>query len=1235
MRASGRWWRGGVAFVAVAAGLACADYLTGPQAGERPDPPVLVRATLQPDSIVIVTDSAVVDLVVEGRSRTGLDSVRAVLRSPSASERQSCTMTGPTDGTRGDGTWQCSLPFAPGSESGSWRIDSLGLFSTNDPQGSRVWTGMELEVAAAAPALEVVGTPPVPTAITISPDTIFLPTSASVGTFIATVLSQYGTAIPDAVISWQSVNPVVATVNSTGNVTPIGVGVTAIVASADSFSAEGIVVVPQTETLLAVDPVSLVFDGPGQSAQLVVTVLDQFGDTMSAPVSFESASPTVATVDTLGLVQAVAEGGTEIRVRVGVLEETVAVSVAGAPIDPVNQWVNAAGGAFDDPANWSRGAVPGTGDTAVVQLAGTYTIDISAAASIGILLVGGDSARPVLRITSDTLTVADSANFALGARLELVAGGLAGPGRIVVADTLRWLGGEMRGPGLTVIQSTGTALIEGATPKQLRDRFVRVEGAALWSAGTLHVSRFGVFVGSATSAVTMLSGTATALYPGDPNPGEFRSQGVVEFSGAAGTTTFGSQLILDASSHVRVRAGRVVRGGQVGDNSVLISGTLTVDADGIFEASAPAANRRGVRFQSMSRLEGTGTLRHVLGWMDVLGNLNIERLELDSDRIFVRSADTARVAKVRMVRGGISFLSGAPTTLQVSDSLTWTAGTVSGVGTLHALPAVRTLLDAVGSRAVVSQARLLVDGELILSNGSLSVQSGGLLEVSPAGMLELDGDRSIGAEIAINPASLPRVLIEGELVKSSGIGTATIFPALINRGRITVAAGTLTAGYSFAHEFGAVLRGSGFVDVRGALSTLLAGVIAPGTYPALLSGTPSVGFLGFRDNVSLEPTARLDIEVGGTSLATTDVVRAIGTLTAGGTLQLSGATGFVPAAGDTIPVLQYATRAGAFSAVTGLDFAVANGGPVLDTLWLADRLVLVAASDSGGGETPNLTGVLVFSSDRDGTRDIYLKDLATGAVRQVTNNALTNNGGRLSPDRTRLAYSDFQFSNNQPLQIVNADGTGNQVTVQTAFYGTSPSWSPDGTLLYFTNRISNIINVWEALASDPTQRRQVTTNTLAATGTFGAKVSPDGTRVVFAEASDRIVTVRVSDGGDRRVLYEGGAASSVDPDWSPDGTAIVFTGTTATGASEVRVVNAATSVIRTVVSFGTDEGFAASASWSPDGTYIVFARNILTGLEYEIWAVRADGTGAPFLVEDLPGWDYPSHWVQSVPFSIP
>jgi Tol biopolymer transport system component len=162
-------------------------------------------------------------------------------------------------------------------------------------------------------------------------------------------------------------------------------------------------------------------------------------------------------------------------------------------------------------------------------------------------------------------------------------------------------------------------------------------------------------------------------------------------------------------------------------------------------------------------------------------------------------------------------------------------------------------------------------------------------------------------------------------------------------------------------------------------------------------------------------------------------------------------------------------------------------------------------------------------------------------------------------------------------------------------------WSPDGTQLAFVRRDESRNLQISVIDDTGTAERQLTSG---ASGSRHPDWSPDGTRIAYTvqessstcpEPNSNIFVMDVSE-GDRQRLTEGCGEGNRMPDWSPDGTRILFT-SERSGAAQLYVMQAD----------GTGEtkladGEASYAKWSPDGERIAFVRGA------EVWVMDADGS---------------------------
>src|SRR5205085_7866364 len=109
----------------------------------------------------------------------------------------------------------------------------------------------------------------------------------------------------------------------------------------------------------------------------------------------------------------------------------------------------------------------------------------------------------------------------------------------------------------------------------------------------------------------------------------------------------------------------------------------------------------------------------------------------------------------------------------------------------------------------------------------------------------------------------------------------------------------------------------GGAGVTGAGQVNFESDVTPGFSPASIS---------FGGNVALNSTARLKMEIGGTTPGTQfDQVHVAGQLSLDGTLQISLINNFHPALGNSFDILDWGSLTGTFST---LELPTLSGGPL-------------------------------------------------------------------------------------------------------------------------------------------------------------------------------------------------------------------------------------------------------------------------------------------------------------------
>ena len=235
--------------------------------------------------------------------------------------------------------------------------------------------------------------------------------------------------------------------------------------------------------------------------------------------------------------------------------------------------------------------------------------------------------------------------------------------------------------------------------------------------------------------------------------------------------------------------------------------------------------------------------------------------------------------------------------------------------------------------------------------------------------------------------------------------------------------------------------------------------------------------------------------------------------------------------------------------------------------------------------------------------------------RSVGSTAITPDGSTVAwVVRTPLMEGE-QSEYLSHIWVADADGTGARQFTRGEESATSPSFSPDGSLLAFTSSRSGENQVWVM----PLAGGEAWQATAAANGVGSYRWSPDGSRIAFQMTDpeteeeeqakkEKSYIIRVDQNYKYSHLYVSevgdGSGEPAEPhrvtegdfhvtgfDWSPDGSRLVFSHradpriNTARLSGDIAVVVVETGMVTQIV---TGEGVEGSPEWSPDGRWIAY-----------------------------------------------
>ncbi len=290
-------------------------------------------------------------------------------------------------------------------------------------------------------------------------------------------------------------------------------------------------------------------------------------------------------------------------------------------------------------------------------------------------------------------------------------------------------------------------------------------------------------------------------------------------------------------------------------------------------------------------------------------------------------------------------------------------------------------------------------------------------------------------------------------------------------------------------------------------------------------------------------------------------------------------------------------------------------------------VVPLAGTPMGGG-----SGQIAYSSNRSGLPQIYLLDIASQEVVQVTDMVEGACQPSWSPDGEKLVFitpckgmDDIYYE--ASLYIINADGTG-LTPISTVPGGDfDPNWSPDGKSIAFTSLRTGQMEIF--VFDVKTESIAQVTKGVSSIEARQPAWSPDGSQIAYTLKRFGVYQIWVmnSDGTNQRQIVRSGTSfSDYLPTWSHDGQLILFNQRCSTSFCLPYVMRI--SGTDRSVEQGTRLPFNVltieDVEYSPDGFWLVYEGEE-TGENNDILYMTVSGANRTRLTSDA-GLDFDPTW---------
>ena len=269
---------------------------------------------------------------------------------------------------------------------------------------------------------------------------------------------------------------------------------------------------------------------------------------------------------------------------------------------------------------------------------------------------------------------------------------------------------------------------------------------------------------------------------------------------------------------------------------------------------------------------------------------------------------------------------------------------------------------------------------------------------------------------------------------------------------------------------------------------------------------------------------------------------------------------------------------------------------------------------------------LLFVSDRDGNREIYISDLEwldgyigwrAKNLKNITNTAENDWTPVYSPIEDKIVYSTyFPQNDNYDIFIMNDDGTEKVNLTNTPSYEKFPQFSPDGSFIIYQGWEKGYMEIFFYGLLDKNKiniTRNIKSNDIIS---HGNSFSPDGETIVFTSERDgnrNIFTSKIN--GTELKQITSHQSNDYEPVFSKDGESIVFT-SERDGNKQIYMYDNSNGSIKNISNHSKDDW---NPRFYPDNNKIIFQSN--RDGNWEIYVMNLNGSNQINLTNH-PATDY-------------